>query len=237
MLPTSSPPADSAAPLNVFQRAKARLRIGNSRNETGPAAATTARRPLPVGAQAKRVQTSSRPINTQAALAATATPQVLLEKFHELTGGEKTAFFRANKTALFAAEAAARLALPPPIRRAMLTEPPARPAAAATPIQAAGETPEALLEKFHGMEGIEKTAFFRANHSLLKVAAAVVGARESADEDQAARNFSVALAEATPALSGAPLLERFNSLSGAVKTAFFRANHTALKIAAANETR
>lgn len=39
-------------------------------------------------------------------ISADATPEALLEKFETLKGAEKTAFFRANKTALKAAEAA-----------------------------------------------------------------------------------------------------------------------------------
>lgn len=212
MLPNSSPAAVSADRLSIFERAKARMGISRTGNAVSTAAVTPA--------------------------------QGLLEKFHTLKGGEKTAFFRANKAQLMAAEAAATVQLPAAVRPV-----PAQPAERPAVVRGGGasmETPDALLEKFLAMRGPGKTAFFRANKPLLKAAAAVVEVRENAAgtpsagaglEARAARNFSAAQAEAVTLVSGAALLEKFQMLSGTAKTAFFRANHTALKIAAANESR
>lgn len=160
-------------------------------------------------------------------------PSSILEKFHSSKGGEKTAFFRSHKAELMAAEAAAPV-LPAALRPAapLPTSPPARHRE-----PSATDTPEALLEKFQGMTGAGKTAFFRANKSFLKAAAAVVSARESTGEAPAVRNYSVAQAAAPHQPSGSDLLATFHTLSGTAKTAFFRANHLALKIAAANEAR
>lgn len=210
MLQTSSPAAVSLVRQNVFQRAALRMGISRGGEAAPPRAVPT--------------------------------PQGLLERFHALKGGEKTAFFRANKAKLMAAEAAAPLQSPA-ASRPKQPLPPARPAAARA-MPNSTETPEALLERFHAMTGPGKTAFFRANKPLLKAAAACVELRESAPgpmnaglgrlEASGVRNFAVAQAEAVPPVSGASLLEKFQMLSGTAKTAFFRANHTALKIAAAN---
>lgn len=199
MLPNSSPAVAFAVTKSVFQRAK--LCMGRIGNS--------------------RNETTRPPSATSA--------QSLLDKFHGLKGGEKTAFFRAHKAELMEAEAAAPL-------RPRLEQPSASPAAR-RPVPSPTDTPEALLENFQGMTGAGKTAFFRANQSLLKLAAAVVSARESTGAAPAERNFSAALVAAPPMPAGADLLATFHTLSGTAKTAFFRANHLALKIAAAHETR
>lgn len=170
--------------------------------------------------------------------------ETLLEKFNKLQGSARTAFFRDKKSLLKAAAAAVEFF---PAANAS-KQPPAsaEPAQATAPVVGAKtETPEALLAEFQAMSGPGKTAFFRANQSLLKAAGAVVEARESARvtmaalaerEASAMRNFSVTQAQALPRVSGASLLAKFNLLTGSAKNAFFRANHAALKIAASSLT-
>jgi hypothetical protein len=209
MLPQYSTATDSnhsAAPVSVFERAKVRLGIGNKGSASDQPSAASG-------------------------------PSSLLEKFHSLKGGEKTAFFRANKAALLAADAIAQGNIPRHSSRKQEHQPPA---AQAREMPSSTDTAKALLEKFSAMTGPGKTAFWRAKKSLLKAAAAAVEIQEAAHAsqlatnaagDRAARNFAVAQSEALPWFSGEKLLERFHSLSGTAKTAYFRANHAALKIA------
>jgi hypothetical protein len=169
----------------------------------------------------------------------------LLETFRSLTGGARTAFFRANKEALIAAEAAtpAPALAASPMKASTPRAVQAAPAAK-LPNASVPTAPEALLGAFHAMKGAEKTAFFRENRLLLKAAAAVVAVRESAQADaltsssretMAARGFSgqAAVAKASAKASPESLLQTFQALTGAERIAFWRANHSALKFAAA----
>jgi len=166
----------------------------------------------------------------------------LLEQFHGLKGGEKTAFFRANAEALKAEEKALPAMGKKSINPALASK---KPSAAKSPVvqisPSGGAAADALLEKFYSMKGAQKTAFFRANKQLLKAAAALVAIRETTamgtispakDEASAVQYFEAAHALAPSQGAGDTLLGIFHSLSGTAKTVFFRANHAGLKVAA-----
>jgi hypothetical protein len=223
---TTNPPA----PLNIFERAAARL-------NRPQAAAHAARRDARLnGAQAVQAapaaeKNSPKPRRENAGTDVGA--EEFLEKFHAMTGPGKTAFYRANKNALKAAAALVEI-----------RESARKNLAAAAEKQTAITGEADLLEKFQAMTGPEKTAFYRANKSALKAAAALVGIAEAAQSNQAvvaaaeahaARNFAGMQNEPLPKLSGKTLLDRFRSLTGTAKTAFFRTHLGDLKLASIEE--
>ena len=151
-------------------------------------------------------------------------PESLLERFYSLQGVAKTAFFRANREARKAAEVAA-----PPSSAAAHKASPASGCKPPSPSPATG--PESLLERFHSLQGGAKTAFFRANREALK-AAEVAVPPSSAAAHKASPAPGCKPPSPSPATGPESLLERFYSLQGTAKTAFFRANYAALKLAA-----
>ncbi|MES2923894.1 MAG: hypothetical protein V4819_20235 [Verrucomicrobiota bacterium] len=160
----------------------------------------------------------------------------MLSKFDALRGGEKIAFFRANKSLLLAADAERGKA-------AKASESPQKAAVVEAPAGRSVDTaPEELLSRFYGLQGKAKTAFFRANKPLLKAAAAVVEKREAARVAAASRNEGEAAAlrtfasqarafEAKGTVPATLLLDEFQTLTGKERISFFRANRQALMVA------
>lgn len=206
MLPHTNNPTLPGTRLSAFDRVKMRLGVKSKESNSG-----------------------------QVSNASSNSPTSLLENFHSLKGANKSALLKAD-----AASQDTKVNVSSPARP-KLERSPAN-ASSVSDIPSSTDTASALLAKFNAMTGPTKTAYFRSNKSLLKAAAAVVEIEEAAkaqpvkanaSREQALRNFGHAQSEAVPWVPGKTLLERFDSLSGTAKTAYFRANRAALKIAAA----
>ena len=255
----------STDPLSVFDRAKARLGIRNKGSAADKPSAALASAPSSIlekfyslkggektaffrshkaelmAAEAADLRSTTQPSKTVAT--SRGAQSSVEQQFHSGSAVERSAFFWRVERLLLASEGQKGLRTPDLSRSLPQSSGNSDTSSKISDSQGAAS---ALLEKFEAMKGAEKTAFFRANRPLLKAAADVVVVEETTKAHQikagtsgdlARRNFSTAQAAAPHRPAGADLLETFHTLNGTAKTAFFRANHLALKIAAANETR